>query len=160
MFAVRRLRSLSGSASFTVSLPSCPACALTSVTSRSLSLFLSLHPLPSNVIFSRHRLDLVPIKGGDHPRPAARYTACSRRCTLITYSVASISVPWILCHYAISRRMQRVAVSCASRGCTLRRRCTIRRYPPRDVVARYLGLVLRVCHNASELRRLWAGEYL
>jgi len=109
-------------------------------------------PLPTYVIFS-HRL--VPIKGGDHPRPAARYTSCSRRCTLITYSVASISVPsWILCHYAISRRMQRVAVSCASRGCTLRRRCTICRYP-RDVSCQVFRVgSLRVCYNASELRRL------
>lgn len=42
-----------------------PPCALTSVISRSLSTLSRI-----NVIFS-HRLNLVPIKGGDQPRPAA-----------------------------------------------------------------------------------------
>lgn len=80
-----------------------------------LSFFFYL--FSTDVIFSHHlgshqgwRSPLPPSLPSSLPsRHHASYMSYSRRCTLITYSVASISVPsWILCHYAISRCMQRV----------------------------------------------------
>jgi len=52
-----------------------------------------------------------------------------------------------LCNLAAHATRRRVV--CLTR---LHWRCTIRRYSPRDVVAKYLGPVLYVCYNATELR--------